>query len=75
MSWKSLGQCLEYAYGEIRYPASVPVVRGVICCQHCQYLSDRRLSTYQCKITGEWIITPADNIGANCPIKFQEVTK
>ena len=30
MSWKSLGQCLEYAHGEIRFPVSLPVVRGVI---------------------------------------------
>ena len=23
MSWKSLGQCLEYAHGEIRFPVSL----------------------------------------------------
>lgn len=74
MSWESLGQCLEYAHGEIRFPVSLPIVKGTVSCRYCPMLSERRLDAYQCRITGEWIVSPAATIGAKCPIEFKEVT-
>lgn len=75
MSWESLGQCLEYVTGEFRGKVTLPVIKGVVSCRCCPMISERRLDTYQCRMTGEWIISPTTTIGDQCPIEFKEVTK
>lgn len=69
MKWESLGQCVEYVRGVIQHPVALPVV---VSCRYCPLLVERRLDTYQCRLTDEWVISPSADVGAKCPIVFDK---
>lgn len=62
---------LEYAHGQVVVDVYFPNRQCV--CKWCPLFLryEEAFKRYSCRLTGEWILDPAHEIGAKCPIVME----